>query len=223
MFASQTQAIVIPQSEHARLAGVVASLWGNQSFTLGPLDSDTFTKGVLFHDHVYGSFDTLPIRKMSEADRWPLYERNLAHRFGDPRLDLIIAHHWQRLASWSSNPETARYVQRFAEHISSRATRHDLDQAIFARLDTITDFCDSLSFGYCFQADKRASIGVSQNPLTEDRIEVTFSIAEAARVTITPWPLRVERYEGFIVGYQEEHYPHRLEPVLVPFTLLPTS
>jgi len=64
MFKSKLRPIVIPQSEHAKLAGTLALLWGNTSFDLPETDWLSFIAGVGLHDRGYGYLDTSAIDEM---------------------------------------------------------------------------------------------------------------------------------------------------------------
>lgn len=61
MFKSKIRSIIIPQYEHGRLAGTVASLWGNDDFARPVIDFASFVQGVALHDWHYGPIDNLPI------------------------------------------------------------------------------------------------------------------------------------------------------------------
>ena len=68
MFKSKTRSIIIPQSEHGRLSGILASLWGNESFDRPAFNFAAFVEGVILHDWNYGLIDTLSIMEADEEE-----------------------------------------------------------------------------------------------------------------------------------------------------------
>jgi hypothetical protein len=38
-------------------------------------------------------------------------------------------------------------------------------------------------------------------------------------ISAHPWPFAVDRYEGYLLAYQADSYPERLDPVILPFLL----
>jgi hypothetical protein len=68
MFKSKRMPIVIPQSEHLRLVGTLAMLWGNLDFDLPPIERNSMIAGMGLHDRGYGLLDNSAIavwRKLS--------------------------------------------------------------------------------------------------------------------------------------------------------------
>ena len=48
MFESKLRPIVIPQSEHLKLVGTLALLWGNADFDLPPIERLSMVAGMVF-------------------------------------------------------------------------------------------------------------------------------------------------------------------------------
>src|SRR5436190_17322232 len=61
MFKSKRRQIVIPQSEHLRLVGSLAMLWGNADFDLPPVEHVSMIAGMALHDRGYGQLDNSAI------------------------------------------------------------------------------------------------------------------------------------------------------------------
>ncbi len=59
MFKSTRRPIVFPQSEHLKLAGTLAFLWGNAQFEFPPLPPLSVIAGNALHDRAYGYLDNL--------------------------------------------------------------------------------------------------------------------------------------------------------------------
>ena len=76
MFKSKTRPLVLPQSEHARLAGLLAYHWGNADFDRPALDFASFVKGVAEHDRGYGVYDNAPIDGVSRRHATISYRDN---------------------------------------------------------------------------------------------------------------------------------------------------
>ena len=66
MFKSSKRPIVIPQSEHLRLAGALAMLWGNDLFEFPPLPLPSVVMGIGLHDRGYGYLDNHAIGEVDE-------------------------------------------------------------------------------------------------------------------------------------------------------------
>ncbi len=69
MFKSTQRPIVIPQSEHLKLAGALAQLWGNAEFELPPLPQLSVVTGIALHDRAFGYLDDLPVGTEVDDDR----------------------------------------------------------------------------------------------------------------------------------------------------------
>ena len=63
MFKSKLRPIITPQAEHGKQAGLLASLWGNETFDKPPVDFSAFVNGVVLHDWAYGLLDTRRVPK----------------------------------------------------------------------------------------------------------------------------------------------------------------
>ena len=71
MFKSTQRPIVIPQSEHLKLAGALAQLWGNAEFELPPLPRLSVVTGIALHDRAFGYLDDLPVgTEMDDGSGW---------------------------------------------------------------------------------------------------------------------------------------------------------
>ena len=57
---------MIPQSEHLRLVGAMAMLWGNENFDVPPVERNSMMAGMALHDRGYGVLDNSAIGEMAE-------------------------------------------------------------------------------------------------------------------------------------------------------------
>ena len=78
MFRSKRRDVVIPQSEHSRMTGMLAYHWGNDDFDKPP-HFDSFVLGASLHDRGYGEYDNDPIGGVP-AERWlAIQQRGVNH------------------------------------------------------------------------------------------------------------------------------------------------
>ena len=99
MFKSTRRPIIIPQSEHLKLVGTLALLWGNSQFELPPIQPLSLVAGIGLHDRAYGYLDNLPIGTMDDT-RWLATTRQgFFMPCADPLADLITRQHLLRLVS----------------------------------------------------------------------------------------------------------------------------
>jgi hypothetical protein len=220
MFISKQRPVVVPQWEHQKLAGTLALLWGNAAFDRPPIPRESFLVGVGLHDRAYGLLDTLPIGGIPEEDWLALTQAGFAMAWADPAAELIAKLHLQRLASYGSAPARQAAVAVMAQEIEAYAERHSLDLPTFARVDRITNLCDRIAFDFCFEAPASGEVGIF--PRNDDDAEVAVSYRVAGdTISVAPWPFGLSEASGYLVGYQRDGYPDRLEPVLLSYHIQP--
>jgi hypothetical protein len=219
MFKSKIRPIVITQAEHARLSGMLASLWGNADFDRPPLDFASFVLGVTFHDRGYGTIDNKPIGGVPR-EVWAQTQRDgILASVDDPVANIVTLMHIRRLLTYPGTDETAPLMQLADEHIQAalRHTEHDFDA--FKWTDAITRWCDDVTFGFAFESRGRSETKVYPRRGVFEAQPVAFDLRDEGVIAVDPWPFAVESYQGYIIGYELDGYPERLEPVLVPFEL----
>jgi hypothetical protein len=214
MFRSARRSVVFPQAEHARLAGELALLWGNERFPRPALPFDRFVKGVALHDRGYGGLDDDEIGAVA-ADRWIAIQRRGFRAAGDdPVVDLVVALHVRRLVSGSTGQAEALAEMDAALpalHEAAGASPRDAGEA-----DRITNLCDMLSFDLCVEEALDGGVTVAG-------IEVGYRMDGAGTVEVDPWPFSAPFIEGLLLGYEAHGYPDRLAPVPTPYRLRPTT
>lgn len=225
MFISKQRPIAIPQAEHQKLAGALALLWGNAEFDRPPIALDSFLAGVALHDRVYGALDNLPIGGIPEADWLDLTQRGFEMTWADPVADLITKLHLQRLTGYGKAPARQAQAAAMAQVIADMEQRLGLDPTLFARIDRITNLCDSIAFDVCFEAPAAGTVKVFPSFGAEIEVEVhyqtTFDPQWGSTITVNPWPFTVLSHEGYMVGYKTDGYPTELEPVMVLYRVTP--
>jgi hypothetical protein len=219
MFKSKRRPIVIPQSEHLKLVGTLALLWGNADFDLPPIERLSMVAGMGFHDRGYGYLDNSPIGGMRNEEWAPIARRGFYTQYTDVTADLIAKYHFRRLASQDASDERKAMTAEFSAEIERQLADHKLSKELFDRMDRITDVCDSLSFNFCFE--EPASGEISVFPRNDGNTEVSIHYhVEDGKIHAAPWPFSVDTHEGYINGFKLEGYPDQLDPVIMPFRLL---
>jgi hypothetical protein len=209
--------MVIPQSEHGRLAGTLASLWGNEHFNRPEMDFAAFVQGVALHDWAYGLVDNLPIGGMSEAEWLELTEKGVANRFDHPVTDIVAKLHLRRLLSGRDSPDRRELIGRIDARIAERLPETGTPLELFERVDRITRFCDQLAFDFSFEKPGRDSIQVFTCRGSNLETAVSYQIGSGGEVWVDPWPFSATSISGILIGYQQEGFPEELRPVIVPF------
>jgi hypothetical protein len=220
MFKSKIRPIVTPQSEHLKLAGALAHAWGNTDFDLPPFPLLSFVEGVALHDRGYGYLDQRPIGDPDE-DKWlKITWKGFNMPASDPVADLITKLHLRRLVRSQDTPRRAAMLREMESLIEAQIAEHGFSAADFERLDRITNLCDSISFIFCFEAPARGQVMVYPRNGSDEQVAVEYELKDGA-ISVSPWPFGVESLRGYLIAYQEDGYPQRLEPVLMIYSIHP--
>jgi hypothetical protein len=218
MFKSKRRPIVTPQSEHLKLVGTLALLWGNEDFDLPPIERLSMVAGMGFHDRGYGFLDNSPIGAMSDDEWIGIARRGFFTQYTDIVADLIAKYHFRRLASTSDTDPRKALAVEFSKEIDRQLSQNRLSNELFERIDRITNLCDMISFNFCFElpADGKISIHPRNN---EDREVLVKFHVEDGNISVSPWPFSVDSYQGYIIGFKQDGYPSQLDPIILPFCL----
>ena len=218
MFKSKRRPVVTPQSEHLKLVGTLAMVWGNADFDTPPIERMSMIAGMGLHDRGYGYLDNHPIGGMDDSEWFEIARRGFYMECSDVVADTIMKYHIRRLAGHDDSPGRKALFDEFSDAIDEQLKQHSLSKGLFERIDHITDLCDSLSFSFCF--DVPASGETLIYPRTgEDReVAVKYQV-EDGLLSASPWPFSVDRFEGYLVAYKSDGYPELLDPVILPYLL----
>jgi len=214
MFKSGRRAIVTPQSEHLRLMGALATLWGNDDFDSPPIERSSMIMGMGLHDRGYGFLDNSPIGGMSEEEWNGIARRGFYMQYSDIVADTIARYHIRRLASHDESAERKAMTAEFSQIIDERLKQHNLSKALFDRMDRVTELCDRISFDFCMDAPDSGAVSIFPRNDEEDEIQVQYHV-EDGMIRVTPWPFSVNRYDGYLIAYGLEGYPDRLDPFIL--------
>jgi hypothetical protein len=218
MFKSKRRPIVTPQSEHLKLVGTLAMLWGNDEFDAPQVERTSMIAGMGQHDRGYGYLDNHPIGGMDDSEWFPIAQRTFYMPCSDIVADTIVKYHFRRLAAHGDSAGRKALAAEFSEAIDKQLAEHNLSQELFDRMDRITDLLDSLSFSFCFDAPASGEISIFPRNGETREDPVKYHVADGV-ISAHPWPFAVDRYEGYLLAYQSDGYPERLDPVILPFLL----
>ena len=215
MFRSKHRQIITPQSEHLKLVGTLAMLWGNDQFDTPRIERNSMIAGMGLHDRGYGYLDNSPIGGMSAEEWLPIARRGFNMPCSDAVADAIVKYHIRRLASNDRSESRKALTVEFSQAIDKHLDQHHLSKTLFDRIDRITDLLDRLSFDFCFDAPASGSISIFPRNDENTEIAVQYHV-EDGEINVTPWPFSVDEHRGYLVAYQMDGYPERLDPLILP-------
>ena len=218
MFKSKRRPLVTPQSEHLKLVGTLAMLWGNDAFELPPIERESMILGMGTHDRGYGYLDNHSIGGMDDSEWFPVARRTFTMPCSDVVADTIVKYHFRRLASHDQSPGRKALTAEFTAALDEHLKAHNLSKELFDRIDRITNLCDSLSFSLCFEVPASGEISIFPRNGEDKEVAVKYRV-EDGLISADPWPFAVESYEGYLVAYQSDGYPEQLDPVILPYLL----
>ena len=218
MFKSKRRPIVTPQSEHLKLVGTLAMLWGNENFDFPPIERTSMIAGMGTHDRGYGYLDNHPIGGMDDSEWFPIARRTFSMPCSDVVADTIVKYHFRRLASHDDSPGRKALTEEFSNAIDEHLKKHNLSQTLYDRIDHITDLCDSLSFKLCFDVPASGKISIFPRNDEDTEVAVEYHVEDGV-ISADPWPFTVDSYEGYLLAYKLDGYPEILDPVILTYTL----
>ncbi|MCB0323910.1 MAG: DUF3891 family protein [Bdellovibrionales bacterium] len=220
MFLSKQRPIVTPQREHARLAGILASYWGNEEFEAPPIPFERFVTGVTVHDRGYEPFDTAAIPD-SDDQRWLHHQRqSVEEKSGDAVVDLIVALHVRRLLQHRPTAARLAYARSIEPQIAAAAATLGLGETALQWCDSITHFCDSVAFDFCFEVPRSSTVTVYQSAIRQ--CELHYSILDHGRISVSPWPFKSTSIAATITAYALDGYPNQRSPTLLEVSVVPS-
>lgn len=218
MFRSQRRSIVTPQSEHLRLVGTLAMLWGNAEFESPPIDRNSMIMGMGWHDRGYGFLDNSAIGGMS-AEEWnAITRRSFSMSHSDIVADTIVKYHVRRLASHDESAERKAMTAEFSQAIAEQLKKHGLSKTLFDRVDRITEFCDRISFDFCMDTPDSGRVSIFPRNGGDEEVTVHYDVDDG-EIRVRPWPFSVNHYEGYLIAYRLDGYPDVLDPFLLSYRL----
>jgi hypothetical protein len=218
MFKSKRRSIVTPQSEHLKLVGTLAMLWGNDEFDTPPIERNSMIAGMGLHDRGYGYLDNSPIGGMTDEEWLPIARRGFFMECSDIVADTIVKYHFRRLASHDASEQRRSLASEFTQAIDVQLKQNNFSRKLFDRIDRITDLCDRISFSFCFDVPASGSVSIFPHNDEDTEVEVRFHVADGV-IHVTPWPFSVDFHQGYLVAYHLDGYPEKLDPVILQYRL----
>jgi len=218
MFKSKRRPIVTPQSEHLKLVGTLAMLWGNDDFDSPPIERMSIIAGMGLHDRGYGYLDNNPIGGMDDSIWFGIARRGFHMPCSDVVADTIVKYHIRRLAEHGDSAGRKALAAEFSAAIDEQLKGHNLSKELFDRMDRITDLCDNLSFSFCFDVPASGEISIFPRNSEDREVTVNYHVEDGV-ISASPWPFSADRYEGYLVAYHLDGYPEQLDPVILPYFL----
>lgn len=218
MFKSKRRPIVTPQSEHLKLVGTLAMLWGNDQFDTPLIERVSMIMGMGLHDHGYGYLDNSPIGGMPDEEWEVIARRGFNMECSDVVADTIIKYHLRRLASHGTSEIRKNLYADFNKSIDDQLKKHNLSQILFDRMDRITDLLDCLSYELCFDVPASGSISLFPRNSEDDEAIIEYHV-ENGEINVSPWTFSVDEHQGYLIAYHLDGYPERLDPVILPYLL----
>ena len=218
MFKSKSRATVTPQSEHLKLVGTLAMLWGNNAFDTPPIERNSMVMGMGLHDRGYGYLDNAPIGGVGDETWLPIARRGFYMECSDIVADTIVKYHFRRLASHAKTEARKELHAEFDKTIETQLKEHNLSKTLFDRMDRITDLCDQISFSLCFDVPASGEVSIFSRNGEDVEVPVQYHV-EDGLIHVDPWPFSVDQHQGYLVAYYLEGYPERLDPVVLPYQL----
>lgn len=217
MFVHPSNQLIIPQTEHLKLAGEIAAHWGNERFDRPQIAFDAFVKGVTEHDQAFGELDTLSITNMSPDERNNILNKLVNQDLGNPVSNIVALMHVLRLIG--VDPKRTDLKQQCLNRIDQETEKTPHLHHDFAWADPITELCDNISFDFCLEEPTPAHGEVYTINGSMDPARIIYTIT-GSTITLDPWPLDVSRIEGIILGYEQEGYPqskaHKIPYLITP-------
>lgn len=217
MFKSKRRQIVTPQSEHLKLVGTLAMLWGNDQFDAPPIERNSMIMGMGLHDRGYGYLDNAPIGGLRDEE-WDDRPPGFNMECSDIHADTIVKYHFRRLASHGTTENRKRLHADFTKGIDEQLEKHNLSRTLSTAWTVITDLLDRLSYEFCFDIPASGDLSIFPHNDEDKEVMVEYRVADG-EINVNPWTFSVDEHRGYLVAYHMDGYPERLDPVILPYRL----
>ena len=223
--------LLVNQSDHAKLSGILAAHWGNAQFMV-PDPRESFIRAAALHDCGWYSYETRPIYDLERKappnfPQAPLDAQQLAAFQGgldwlwniDPYAGLLISRH--RTGLWRSRYGSVAYpaggsarvltpeVEAFIAFNEQKqeAALASLDRARFLVNYQLLQMLDLMSLFVCTsdpKEDRLEHVPVSYGGDGKDGVVMTMAAQGDGRVKVTPFPFDRPSVE---TGFMYRHIP----------------
>ena len=208
MFRSKRHPLIFTQADHARLAATIALNWRDRP----PLPFDSFVRGVADHDRGYGEHDVAEIGAVDDA-QWVEIQRAGFHPRGeDAVVDLVVALHVRRLLSPPEDELEAAALDELDGVLPALVVAAAVERAAAEQSDVVTNVCDRIAFEFPFE-----------EPASGEVRGIAYRLDGRGMIELDPWPLATPSLRGLLTAFEDDGYPERLVPVVVPFEVRPVA
>ena len=197
-------------------------LWGNDDFDVPPINRSSMITGMGLHDRGYGYLDDFPIGSMSEDEWNEIARRSFYMQYSDTIADTIAKYHVRRLASHDKSEERKAMTLEFSQAIGKQLRQNNLSERLFDRIDRITELCDKISFDFCMDVPDSGGVSIYRRNSGDEEVLVKYHVEDGV-IHVVPWPFSVSRYESYLIAYQSDGYPDKLDPFILPYLLEQTE
>ncbi|MBE0691011.1 MAG: hypothetical protein IH587_12910, partial [Anaerolineae bacterium] len=170
----------------------------------------------------YGQLDYDPIGEVDPETWLAIQRRGITQGADDATSNAISLLHMKRLVDRSGSAQPYDDLVALAEQqIANSVASTGIEREAFDWADKITNWCDDVAFDFSMETHLHQAGNVCTRVDSLDSVTIEYDLRPDGVIAVRPWPFSVESYSGFIIGYEIEGYPERLEPVLMPFYLTP--
>lgn len=227
MFESKSLPIIVPQQEHARLAGFLAFSWGNKDFDKPAYSLEAIATGLTFHHMGYGPLDTVAFRELPEDEILEVFKKDIAIELGDVDAELVNLFHQLRLVNnrlARGNSEGFLKLQKKIESmIAAKLTKSNFSREDFEWANRITHLCDRLSFNFCQGEVAEAAVDVYSQRESLQKVSISNWLVGTDTIVVDPWPFAKDEIHFVVIAYLAEKYPQTLLPHLIHVQILPNK
>jgi hypothetical protein len=158
------------------------------------------------------------IGQVDEATWLATQRRGVLMRSPDPVVDTVVLMHLRRLVSGHDTDAAKELLTLVDAGIDENLELGKKERIVFQGADSVTEACDMISFRFCFEEPIRFVQNVASGSGFRD---VNVALGVEGLVELHPWPLSVPELHGCVLAYASEGYPDHLNPVLLPYHVVP--
>ena len=220
MFQHRPTWLIIPQSEHVKIALHIAENWGNTIFSSIPKYKDEFLEWVRTHDRAFGINDNIEIGwekvTYTTEERIDIIKKGFDLHNTNTIVDITVLHHLSQLCV--EQQFLSSIWGKIQNYITQKIQQENLNIIYHQNLQSITWLCDNASFHFCIWKDTSLTLSVVDDFNLYTKKDIVIKIKEN-NIYLDPFPLKKE-IEGTILWYSEKWYPDELDPYKIHYKFL---
>jgi hypothetical protein len=224
MFIHKSKPLIVPQRNHAHLAGNLAAYWGNDKFDLPIIPLETVVKGITFHQNGYDLIDVKPVKQMTDDELVEVFKNDFYVDLQDNDAELINMFHQYRLVSGRVETDQSQVFvalkNEFRKAMDVKLAKSQFSENDFLWANRITHLCDKLSFNFCFGNESPEKVELFQSVISTETI-TSVHVLEESTIHLDPWPFSTDKIISAVVAYEKDDYPNTLMPQLLTLSASP--